>query len=94
MEGWVGRDARPFRVGGYSEPRVPKAQQGEAERAVRFPAEGTSYTFYRGTGRAILLGRPHGSHKILQRSIEKTIEKSNYDWLTLRIRDNGKIGEG
>jgi predicted Holliday junction resolvase-like endonuclease len=32
-------------------------------------------------------------HRRLQRSIEKVIERENYEWLTLRVRDDGTIIE-
>jgi predicted Holliday junction resolvase-like endonuclease len=32
-------------------------------------------------------------HRRLQRSIEKVIERENYEWLTLRVRDDGAIIE-
>jgi len=31
--------------------------------------------------------------KRLQQSIEKAVEKDNYEWITLRVEDNGKIKE-
>jgi predicted Holliday junction resolvase-like endonuclease len=30
-------------------------------------------------------------HRALQRSIERTVETGNYDWETLRVREDGKI---
>lgn len=43
----------------------------------------------------VLLDRETKSsdHRALQRSIEKVIERGNYDWLTLRIKENGSIVE-
>ena len=32
-------------------------------------------------------------HRALQKSIEKTIERGHYDWLTLRVREDGSIKE-
>ena len=32
-------------------------------------------------------------HRTLQRSIEKTVEKGKYEWLTLRVGDDGKVEE-
>lgn len=32
-------------------------------------------------------------HRSIQRSIEKVIEKGNYEWQTLRVLENGKIKE-
>ncbi len=38
--------------------------------------------------------KPAGrENRILQRSIEKAIEKEKYEWLTLRVRDDGKVEE-
>lgn len=31
--------------------------------------------------------------KKLQQSIEKAVEKDNYEWITLRVEENGKITE-
>ncbi len=31
--------------------------------------------------------------KQLQRSIDKVVEKGNYEWVTLRIEENGNIRE-
>ena len=41
----------------------------------------------------ILLDRQakDGNHRALQRSIEKVVEKENYEWQTLRILEDGKI---
>lgn len=33
------------------------------------------------------------SDKQLQRSIDKVIEKENYEWITLKVEDNGNISE-
>jgi predicted Holliday junction resolvase-like endonuclease len=33
------------------------------------------------------------SDKRLQHSIRKTIEQGNYEWITLRVNDNGDIKE-
>lgn len=43
----------------------------------------------------VLLDRQTRSsdHRRLQHSIEKTIERGNYEWLTLRVLDNGSIKE-
>ena len=32
-------------------------------------------------------------HRRLQNSIEKTIERGNFEWVTLRVEENGKIKE-
>jgi predicted Holliday junction resolvase-like endonuclease len=32
-------------------------------------------------------------HRRLQNSIEKTIERGNFEWVTLRVEDNGEIKE-
>jgi hypothetical protein len=32
-------------------------------------------------------------HRRLQKSIERLIERGNYDWLTLRVLDDGSIKE-
>ena len=44
----------------------------------------------------VLLDRQSDSseHRQLQRSIERTIEKGNYEWVTLRIGQDGSIEEG
>lgn len=39
----------------------------------------------------ILLDRTAKENRVTQRSIEKTIERGNYEWQTLRIEANGKI---
>jgi predicted Holliday junction resolvase-like endonuclease len=41
----------------------------------------------------ILLDRheKHEDHKKLQKSVERAVERCRYDWLTLRIQDDGKI---
>jgi hypothetical protein len=41
----------------------------------------------------ILLDRQtkDGNHRALQKSIEKVVEKENYEWQTLRILEDGKI---
>jgi len=31
------------------------------------------------------------SHRSLQRSIERVVERENYEWQTLRVREDGKI---
>ena len=43
----------------------------------------------------VLLDRKSKSpdHRGLQKSIEKTIVKGNYDWLTLRVLEDGSIKE-
>lgn len=41
----------------------------------------------------ILLDRKLTNNKRIQKSIEKTIEKENYEWKTLRVLDNGEIEE-
>lgn len=43
----------------------------------------------------VLLDRESKSadHRRLQKSIEKTIEKGNCEWVTLRVEENGKISE-
>jgi len=43
----------------------------------------------------VLLDRESKSsdHRTLQKSIEKTIERGNYDWLTLRVLEDGSIKE-
>jgi predicted Holliday junction resolvase-like endonuclease len=43
----------------------------------------------------VLLDRITNSpdHRNLQKSIEKTIERGNYDWLTLRVLGDGSIKE-
>ncbi len=30
-------------------------------------------------------------HRILQKSIEKAVERENYEWQTLRVQEDGKI---
>lgn len=35
----------------------------------------------------------NGEHKIIQDSIDKAISRSNYEWLTLRVEENGSITE-
>lgn len=32
-------------------------------------------------------------HRMLQRSIERVIEKGNYEWQTLRVLEDGRIKE-
>ena len=32
-----------------------------------------------------------GNHRAIQRSIEKVVERENYDWQTLRVQEVGKI---
>jgi predicted Holliday junction resolvase-like endonuclease len=32
-------------------------------------------------------------HRALQRSIEKVVERENYEWQTLRVQEDGKIKE-
>ena len=41
----------------------------------------------------ILLDREakDGNHRALQKSIEKVVEKENYEWQTLRVQEDGKI---
>jgi hypothetical protein len=34
-----------------------------------------------------------GSDKRLQQSIQNVIAKKNYEWITLRVEDNGNIKE-
>jgi len=34
-----------------------------------------------------------GDHRALQRSIEKVVERENYEWQTLRVQEDGKIKE-
>jgi predicted Holliday junction resolvase-like endonuclease len=43
----------------------------------------------------VFLDRKPGSreHRTLQKSIEKTVEKGKYEWLTLRVRDDGGVEE-
>ena len=42
----------------------------------------------------IFLDKAKGSHdKRLQQSIKKVVEKGNYEWVTLRVADNGTIKE-
>ncbi|MFL6437691.1 MAG: Holliday junction resolvase-like protein [Terriglobales bacterium] len=58
------------------------------------------YIVFRGMGtkrfRSILLldrKSPSKDRQALQRSIAKTVEQRDYDWLTLRIGENGKVSE-
>lgn len=40
----------------------------------------------------ILMDKAKGSNdKRLQKSIQKVVEKGNYEWITLRVEDNGNI---
>jgi hypothetical protein len=41
----------------------------------------------------ILLDRQakDGNHRAIQKSIEKVVERENYEWQTLRILEDGKI---
>jgi hypothetical protein len=40
----------------------------------------------------ILMDKAKGtSDKRLQQSIQKVIEKKNYEWITLRVEENGNI---
>ena len=32
-----------------------------------------------------------GNHRVIQKSIERVVEKESYEWQTLRIQENGKI---
>ncbi len=32
-----------------------------------------------------------GNHRAIQRSIEKVVERENYEWQTLRVQEDGKI---
>lgn len=34
-----------------------------------------------------------GEHKKIQKSIENAVNQSNYEWLTLRVKENGTISE-
>jgi len=41
----------------------------------------------------ILLDRQtrDGNHQAIQKSIEKVVERENYEWQTLRVKEDGKI---
>ena len=42
----------------------------------------------------LLLDSPKtGEKKILQKSIEKAVEKEKYEWITLRIDEDGSIDQ-
>jgi len=32
-----------------------------------------------------------GNHRAIQRSIEKVVERENYEWQTMRVQEDGKI---
>ena len=32
-----------------------------------------------------------GNHRAVQKSIEKVVERENYEWQTLRVKEDGKI---
>jgi len=32
-----------------------------------------------------------GNHRAVQKSIEKVVERENYEWQTLRVQEDGKI---
>lgn len=34
-----------------------------------------------------------GEHLRIQRSIERAVDRSNYEWLTLRVQEDGSIAE-
>lgn len=43
--------------------------------------------------KVLILDRKDAKDKKLQRSVEKVIEKRNYEWRTLRVLDDGGIKE-